>query len=832
MTRKMLFKFTVLALFINVNNSIAQVSYKSDAERENDAAKRSALKASSPFKKIAFRNIGPSVMSGRVVDLSVNPSRTTEFLVAYATGGLWYTNNNGQSLKPIFQHENNIGLGAVAADWQKGIIWVGTGEANSSRSSYAGDGIYRSTDTGRTWKYMGLPSSGHISKIVLNPGNTDEIWVAVLGNLYSASQERGVYHSLDGGESWKRSLFVDNNTGAVDLSVNPGNTKEVYATMWYRTRRAWNFEEGGASSAVYKTSDAGMNWTKISTPASGLPTGANIGRIGIAVAASHPSTLYLVADNQNHRPDTARKKISKNYTVKDFQNISKEKLLGLDTNRLDSFLRDNSFDRKYTAKVVKQMVKDDLIESSALFDYLFDANTALFETPVIGAEIYKSSDAGNYWKKVNTKPLNLYNTYGYYFGNITVAADDTNKIVIGGYDLEQSIDAGKTFTVKDKPSTHADWHVCWIDPADNKHWIAGNDGGVNVTYDEGKHWFKANTPSVGQFYNIAVDNEKPYNVYGGLQDNGTWYGPSTTKDTDQWDYESSYPWEQIGGGDGMQVQVDTIGKKYSYYGSQFGYYNRKKVGESRRGFPVYPRADLGKKLYRYNWQTPILISHYNPDIFYYGANFLLRSFDNAEHFDIISPDLTKGKREGDVPYGTTTSIAESPLEYGLLYVGTDDGNIQRTTDAGKTWSLISNSLPANKYISRITASKFDTAVVYAALNGYRDDDFSAQVYRSSDRGNTWKAIATALPLGAVNVLIEDEKYADIIYIGTDNGLYVSFDKGQTVVAMSDSLPTVPIHDLVIQKRENDLVVGTHGRSIYIASLKEIHAAYENRKTKK
>ncbi len=830
MRKNLLVKFTVLALFINVNNLSAQVSYPSAAQREADLVKRSSIKAASPFDTLKFRNIGPSAMSGRVTDISVNPADPNAFLVAYATGGLWYSVNNGQSLKSIFDKENNIGLGAVAADWKRGIIWAGTGEANSSRSSYAGDGIYKSTDTGKTWKHMGLPSSGHISKIILNPANENDVWVAVLGNLYSPSNDRGIYHTLNGGVTWTRSLFVDANTGAVDLAIDPENRNNLYATMWYRTRSAWNFEEAGASSGLYKSTNGGITWTIVSTKESGLPTGPNIGRMGIALSDKFPSTLFLVADNQNHRPDTAKKKLIKNYSIKDFQNINKEKLLGLDTNKLDSFLKDNNFDKKYTARQVMQMVREDRIQSSALFDYLFDANTALFETPVIGAEVYKSNDAGNTWKKVNTKPLNLYNTYGYYFGNITVAPNDTNKIVIGGYDLEYSIDGGKTFSVKDKPATHADWHVTWINPANNKHWIAGNDGGLNITYDEGAHWFKANTPSVGQFYNIAVDNAKPYNVYGGLQDNGTWYGPSDTKDTDQWDYESPYPWVQIGGGDGMQVQVDTTGKPMAYYGSQFGYYNRKVIGE-KRGSSIYPRADLGKTLYRYNWQTPILISHYNPDIFYYATNYLLRSFNKGVRFDIISPDLTKGKKEGDVPYGTITTIAESPLNFGLIYAGTDDGNIQVTKDGGKEWKLISTALPQNRYVSKVIASAYDTATVYAALNNYRNDDFTPMLYRSNNNGSSWKAVADNLPLGAINVVIEDEKYADIIYIGTDNGVYVSFDKGETALFIGKNLPPVPVHDLVIQKRDNELVVATHGRSIYITSLKSIHAAYEKMKQK-
>ena len=820
-------KFTIISLLLNVNNIVAQVSYNSVAERQADVSLKEKLKQNTSFKDFKFRNVGPSIMSGRVTDVAVDANNPTSFYVAYATGGLWYTQNNGQSFKPVFDQENNIGIGAIAMHWKTNSLWVGTGEANSSRSSYAGDGVYLSTDSGKTWMHKGLESVGHIGRIICNPNNENELWVAAIGNLYSANMDRGLYHSIDKGKTWTKSLYIDANTGVIDVAVNPNNTKEIYAAAWYRTRRAWNFEESGATSAIYKSSDGGKTWTNVSK--NGIGMNAGIGRMGIAVAASNPNVVYVVLDNQNHRPDTAAKKPTKNYMLNDFKDISKENFAKLDSNKLDSFLLGNGFDKKYTARQVMQMVADGTVKSSAIYDYLFDANTALFNTPVIGAEVYRSDDAGNTWKKVNKKALALFNTYGYYFANISVAPNDPNKIVIGGYDLESSDDGGASFKVRDNAATHADWHVTWINPTNNKHWIAGNDGGLNITYDDGQHWFKANTPSVGQFYNIAVDNATPYNVYGGLQDNGTWFGSSKTKDSDQWDYESPYPWKQVGGGDGMQVQVDTRDNKTMYGGSQFGFSFRRTTDGGRSRTSIYPRSGLGENLYRYNWQTPILLSKYNQDILYYGTNILQRSFDQGESFTAISPDLTKGKVSGDVPFGTTTTIAESAVQFGLLYVGTDDGNVYVTKDAGLNWTAINAGLPANKYISKITASSANAERVYVAASGYREDDFKPYIFRSDNSGKTWMPIFTGLPLGSINVVIEDPTRKDMIFVGTDNAVYVSLNAGTSFQLLSNNLPTVPVHDIKIQEREKELVIGTHGRSIYIASLKDLYKEYDSKK---
>lgn len=831
---KFVFKITLILLFTNVNSAIAQIKSTTAAERLNGIEKRKLLEKDTSLNSIKFRNVGPSIMSGRVVDVDVNPNNPTEFYVAYATGGLWYSNNNGQSLVPVFDKENTFTIGDIAVRWNKkdeqskqtqsnNQIWVGTGEVNSSRSSYAGLGVYKSNDNGKTWQYLGLPESHHIGKIILHPTDVNTAWVAVLGHLYSANKERGVYKTTDGGKTWKQTLSVDDNTGAVDMDINPKNPNELYAAMWYRTRRAWNFEEGGKTSGIFKSTDGGNSWKPVTIGGSGFPTGEGIGRIGVAVFAANPNIIYATLDNQNHRPDTAKKKTDTNYVLKNFKDISKEVFLKLDDKKLNSFLSDNGFKEKYTAASVKEMVKTDKIKSTEIYNYLFDANAALFDTPIIGCEVYRSDDAGIHWHKVNTKELNLYNTYGYYFGKISISDNDENKLVISGYSLMLSTDGGKTFKSTDNDATHADWHGCWMNPNNDKHWVAGNDGGCNITYDNGEHWFKANTPSVGQFYKIAVDDAKPYNIYGGLQDNGTWYGSSKTKDIDQWDYEGVYPWKRMGGGDGMQVAIDTRDNKTLYFGSQFGFYNRRSTEGGKR-ISIYPQPDLGEEKYRFNWQTPIWLSKHNQDVFYYATNKFHRSMQQGEDMQTLSNDLTNGGKAGDVPFGTSTTLAESPLKFGLIYIGTDDGNIQVSKDDGYTWTKISNNIPIEMqglYVSRVAPSAFKEGRVYVSLNGYRNDNFGTYLLISEDYGTTWTKLGNDLPMEPINVVTEDPKKENIIYVGTDNGLYASFNMGKTFKVLDHNLPRVPVHDIVVQKRDNELVIGTHGRSIYITKLDAI-----------
>jgi photosystem II stability/assembly factor-like uncharacterized protein len=790
------------------------------ADRLKSMEAKKQMASQSPYKT-AFRNIGPTVMSGRVVDIEVNPSDPTEFYAAYASGGLWHTSNNGQSFTPIFDREGVITIGDIAVHWPSHTIWVGTGEANSSRSSYSGLGMYKSTNSGETWQWMGLPESHHIGRIIINPSNPDMVWVAVLGHLYTANKERGVYKTADGGKTWHQTLFVDDKTGAVEMEINPSNPNELFACMWYRTRSAWNFEESGKTSGIYKSEDAGDSWKMVSGPGSGLPTTAGFGRSGLAIYPKNPKLIYAVIDNQDHLPDTAQKKIDSGaYAKRDLKGLSKAQFANLDTAKLDSFLRKNQLTPKLSAASIMRKVATDSISSNALYEYLYDANADLFDTPIIGCEVYKSEDGGIHWVRANSKPMpRPYNTYGYYFGKIFVSPVDENKLVITAYTIEMSKDGGKTFKPIGKPNVHADHHACWINPLRDSHMIIGNDGGVNITYDNGDHWFKANTPSVGQFYAITTDNAKPYRVYGGLQDNGVWYGYTSRQRTSDANYDT-LAYKSIMGGDGMMVQVDTRDNKTVYSGFQFGNYMRTHT-DTGGAKGITPDNILGKPAYRFNWCSPILLSRHNQDILYMGGNKIFRSLDKGMDMEEISTDLTLGGKPGDVPYGTITSISESPLQFGLLYAGTDDGNVQLSKDGGYTWTNISDKIKEVKglWVSRVLASNYKLGRVYACFNGYRVDHFKPYIYVSDDFGEHWKPIASNLPLEPVNVIVEDHRYDSVLYTGTDGGLYVSSNSGASWNSWHAGLPhSVPIHDITIQKREQEILLGTHGRSIYVASL--------------
>jgi len=757
-----------------------------------------------------------------VVDIEVNPQDPTEFYVAYASGGLWHTQNNGQSFAPIFDSVDVLTIGDIAVNWQNRHIWVGTGEVNSSRSTYAGLGVYRSSNNGKSWEYLGLPESHHIGKIQLSAKDPNTAWVAVLGHLYSESKERGIYKTIDAGKTWNQTLAIDANTGAIDVDIDPSNEQNLYAAMWYRTRTASNFEESGKTSGIYKSTDGGDKWTLISTPTSGFPSGDGVGRIGLAVYPKNPSIVYAIVDNNFQQPDTAMQKAADTtrYVLRDFKALTVDQFLALDDKKLNAFLKfpRNGIPTKYSAENLKQDVKTGKLAPNCIWDYLYDANTALFETPIYGAQVYRSDNAGLSWVKTHVKPIELYSTYGYYFGKVFVSPSNPDKIAITGVSVLLSTDGGKTFSSIGKENVHADHHFVWMNGARDSHMIIGNDGGCNITYDNGAHWFKANTPAVGQFYNIAIDMAKPYNVYGGLQDNGTWFGSSATKENYDWYDGGHNPYTMIGGGDGMQVQVDWRDNKTVYSGSQFGAYSRQNLVTKERK-SVRPTRDLGEPAVRYNWQSPILLSRHNQDVFYFGSNKFHRSMSKGDSLVTLSNDLTTNPVQGDVPFGTTTTISESPIRFGLIYVGTDDGNVQVSKDGGNSFTMISQKLPKGLYVSRVIASKYNVARVFVTLNGYRNDHFNAYVYQSDDYGTTWKQIMKDLPSEPVNVIKEDAVSEQVLYVGTDGGLYVSLDGGNSSMAWTKGLPaSVPVHDLEIHPRDHEIVLGTHGRSLYVGKL--------------
>ena len=831
MLSKVIYSFLISSLLLVTFLSNAQVKPTSAADRLKVVQQRAALEQKSVLNAIPFRNIGPTVMSGRVTDVDANPADPTEFYVAYASGGVWYTKNNGQSFVPIFDSTDVLTIGDIAVNWKTGAIWVGTGEVNSSRSSYAGMGMYKSTDKGKTWRWIGLPDSHHIGKVQLHPTDENTAWVAVLGHLYSPNAERGVYKTTDGGQTWKKTLFVDDNTGAVDLEINPQNPAELYAGMWYRTRRAWNFEAAGKTTGIYKSTDGGSTWTSVTKGGSGFPQHEALGRIGLAVSAKNPQVVYAIVDNQKDKPDTA-KKDTLVYALAELKNLSKDQFTQLEERKIDTLLKRYRLQGRYTAKQLKEQVGTGQLKATALYDYLY-INTGFEGTP-IGMEIYRSDNGGQSWKKTHEKDIPGNVSYGYYFSKVYVSPVNPDKVYALGLTSIISTDGGKTWKSMDKPNVHADHHALWINPQNDSHLINGNDGGVNITYDNGDHWFLANTPSVGQFYAITVDDARPYNVYGGLQDNGVWYGPSNNRESIDWQADGEYAFKRIGGGDGMQVQVDKRDNLTTYTGSQFGNYSRMNRMQPRQTAKrITPSHTMGERPYRFNWQAPILLSPHNQDIVYFGGNKFFRSTNRGDTM-ISLGDLTRGDKGGNVPYGTITTISESPLRFGLLYAGTDDGNIQVSKDNGFTWTLINNKptkatdapLAAGLWVSRIVASRFKEPRVYATLNGYRFDDFAPYLYVSEDHGATWTQLGRDLPAEPINVVREDPKNENIIYVGTDGGLYVSFDRGQNFMLWNGGLPkSVPVHDIAIQERENEIVLGTHGRSIYISKLDDVQGLH-------
>jgi photosystem II stability/assembly factor-like uncharacterized protein len=800
----------------------ASITATSATDRLAGFDKRKALDAASLVNNVKFRSVGPTVMSGRVADIDVNNAKPSVFFVAYASGGLWKTENNGISFTPLFDNEAVMTLGDIAVDWKTGgrTIWVGTGESISSRSSYSGVGMYKSDDGGKTWQYKGLPESHHVGEIMLHPNDPNTVWVAALGHLYSPNKERGIFKTSDGGKTWRNTLYVDDNTGAIDVQIDPSNPNVLYAAMWYKTRKAWNFEEGGKTSGIYKSTDGGETWKLMSGPGSGFPQGDGNGRIGLAVAPSNPNIVYATLDNQarrNEDPEEAKKNANK-LNARKLKVMAKEDFLKLDDTQLTEYLEEKRFPEKYTAKGLKEGVKTDKIKVADIVAYTENADDDSDLTPVVECEIYRSDNGGATWRRTHQEYMTaVFNTYGYVFATIHVSPTNPDKIVIPGFQVIKSEDGGKTFKGINAPNVHADHHVIWMNPQDDNHMILGNDGGLNITYDNGKTWFFANTPAVGQFYAINVDMAKPYNVYGGLQDNGVWYGPSTYKHNYEWYADGAYPFKQIGGGDGMQVAIDTRDNNIVYTGSQFGFYFRLNKATGERKFLQIPR-EIGEEKLRWNWQTPIHVSRHNQDVVYWASQKFHRSLDKGETWKTLSGDLTKGTKTGDVPFGTLVTIDESPLRFGLIYVGSDDGLIHVSKDGGYSWSKISDGLPQNFWVSRVATSAHKEGTVYASLNGYRDDHFTAYVYRSDDYGQTWQRIGEDLPAEPVNVVKEDPKNANIVYVGTDHGAYISFNRGQSFMRMSGDLPATPVHDLLVHPRDNELVLGTHGRSIWIADV--------------
>jgi photosystem II stability/assembly factor-like uncharacterized protein len=570
-------------------------------------------------------------------------------------------------------------------------------------------------------------------------------------------------------------------------------------------------------SAIYRSEDGGDTWT---LSGEGFPKGKFVGRIGLDVCWTKPNVIYAVLDNQEEvktEKETPKATDGK-LKLTDLKEMTAENFLKLDDKKLDELLKESRFPAKYTAQVVKKEVRAGKYKPQALAEYFgTDANSDLFNTKIKGAEVYRSEDAGKTWKRTHTADIDgVYFTYGYYFGELRVSPTNTEDVYIYGVPMLKSEDGGKNWVEIDSLGTmHSDHHALWINPTDAKHILMGNDGGLYQSYDKGDTWLHYNNVPAGQFYTVNVDMETPYNVYGGLQDNGVLRGSSRSVPN------RSKHWDAIFGGDGMYVAPDPRNSKLVYTGYQFGNYSKLDLDRGRNT-RITPSQEIGEAPNRWNWRTPLILSKHNPDIVYMASQRVYRSLNKAESWESISGDLTKNKKQGNVPFSSIASLTESPIQFGLLYVGTDDGNAWVSKNGGGSWENIFNGLPANKWVSSVNASPHDEATVFVTLNGYRDDDYKTYIYASSDYGKTWKSLKGDLPESVANVLIPDPVSAKLLYCGLDLGTFVSLDFGSTWLLLNKAL-NVPSYDLIVHPRENELVIGTHGRSVFVSDVKPLQA---------
>ncbi|UCE39965.1 MAG: hypothetical protein JSV17_10815 [Candidatus Aminicenantes bacterium] len=689
---------------------------------------------------LKWRNIGPANMGGRIDDFAVVESNPNIVYAATASGGIWKTENNGVTWEPIFDSHETSTIGDITvAPSNPDVVWAGTGEPNNRQSSSWGNGVYKSTDGGKSWKNMGLTDTHHIGRIVIHPINPDIVYVAALGHLWGPNKERGLYRTTDGGKTWTNTKYIDENTGFVDVAIDHESPDTLYAAAYQRRRRGWGFNGGGSGSGLYKTTDGGDNWVRLTK---GLPEGI-VGRIGLDIYRKNSSIVYAIVEHKQ-------------------------------------------------------------------------------------GGIFRSNDKGFTWKKMsrtNPRPM--------YYSKIRIDPNNDQRIWVLGARMYMSEDGGKNFNTGFVTRIHGDHHAMWINPQNSHHMIVGSDGGIHYSYDRGKTWDFVNSLPLGQFYEIGFDMRKPYTVYGGLQDNGSWGGPSETYYVQG---ITNDEWIRIGGGDGFYTQVDPTDPDTIYAESQNGYLFRLnlKTGERKS---IRPEPEDPKETYRFNWNCPIHISPHDPKTIYYGGNKLFISQDRGNSWeatidltkqedrekkplmDVMPDKNTLSKHDGIAYFGDITTIAESPVKKGLLYVGTDDGNLQVSKDGGTTWKNVTDKLrnvPQYTYVTRVVASHFAEGTAYATLDGHRNNDFKPYVFSTSDYGESWKDISSNIPVGStVNVMREHHANPNLLFVGTERGAYFSVDRGKKWIKLKGNLPMVPVDDIAIHPRENDLILGTHGRSIWI-----------------
>jgi len=773
--------------------------------------RRIALEKASPFSNLRFRSVGPEIQGGRIVDLDGPRNRPGTLFVAFASGGLWRTDDMGGTWTPLFDRESSMTLGAIAVGDAGGdVLWAGTGEANSSRTSYAGTGVFKSTDGGKSWVNTGLRDSHHVGKILVDARAPDTVFVAALGPLYTDGGERGLYRTTDGGRSWTKVLGGAGRTGAIDVVQDPKDPGLLYAALWERDRKPWNFLESGPGSGIYRSRDGGTTWSRV---VSGLPQGDVVGRIGLAVTPARPGTVYAVVDNQSRRPGERDEETPPGeLTPRRLKALTKEQFALLEAAVVERFLRANDFPKELKARALKRDVASGKVRLADVVAYVDDADRQMVEVEIAGKEVFRSDDAGETWRKTHDVSLQkVAYSYGYYFGKIWVSPEDAEKVLVAGVPLAGSDDGGKTWRGLDRLGVHVDHHALRFAPGDARHVALGNDGGLNLSWNGGETWTKVNNLPVGQITTIAVDSAEPYNIVCGLQDNGVLRGPSTY-------VAGKTPreaWKQVTGGDGSWIEIDPKDPNVVYTASQFGNASRVNVKTGER-VRFRPRHALGEPALRYNWVTPFLLSPHSRNILWFGTQKLWRSFDRGETWAAVSPDLTSSREPGDVPFGTITTISESPRTFGVLYAGTDEGKVWGTRDGGATWKDLSKGLAKDRWVTRVVASAHDEGTVFASQSGLRNDDFAPYAWKSSDFGATWTSIAAGLPNEPVNSVREDPKAAHLLWAATDAGAFVSLDRGTTWNALTGGLPLVPVHDLAIHPKGGDVVLGTHGRSAYVA----------------
>ncbi len=722
------------------------------------------------LKSLAFRNLGPfragSWVTSFAVPVSPPRAHLYTFYVGTRNGGVWKTTNNGTTFEPVFDDQQALSIGDVAVDPSNpDVIWVGTGEAYCARSSSSGDGIYKSADGGKTWAFMGLRETQHIARIIIHPTNPDSVYVAAMGGLFSTNEERGVFKTTDGGKTWRKVLYENEKVGAIDLAIVQSAPDVLYAAMYEKVRLPWHYEPGGPGSGIYKTTDGGAAWERLE---GGLPAG-RVGRIGLDIFQPEPAILYAIVENANKRPPTKAE-------------AEQDKRRGLEPRER-----------------------------------------------AVGVGVYRTADGGQSWEIINAGKEAAFDKAPYSFNQLRVDQHDSKKVYCTGQSLVSTMDGGKAWKGLTWPpdgvfqKAFGDFRALWVDPQDSDRLIFGSDGGVYVSYDGGRTCHHCYNIPLGEFYAVGIDMEDPFNVYGGLQDHESWKAPSNS-----WAGAISVAdWVTVGEGDGMYNCVDPNDSRWVFNNREFGMMWRldQKTGVQTA---ITPRREKGREPYRFNWTPPIMLSPRNSAIIYTGAQVLLRSLDRGDHWEEISPDLTTNDKsrqggEGNITFCTITTTSESPVRPGLIWVGTDDGKVQVTKDHGATWSDCTAKIgaaggPAELWVSRVLASPHEAGTAFVTKTGFRQDVIKPYVFKTTDFGETWTSIAGDLPDKPVNVILQDGKNADLLFAGTDHGLYVSFDGGKAWVPFKSNMPWVKVNDLVIHPREGDLVVATYGRGLWITDI--------------